>query len=177
MIRKIYKTKQFMITKKMLGLIKSKKGISPLVATVLLLFVAILLGILVMNWGRAQLEEASECTVDVGISFVELNKKPQICYSGSSSNGAITFIVENGVSTEVSSLQLRIIGTKDIYITELPDSEIDKGYSLMRTVPYDFNLFGDIRQIRLVPKIILLPNKEPLLCVEQALVIEEISPC
>ncbi|MBW2977628.1 hypothetical protein KY331_02175 [Candidatus Woesearchaeota archaeon] len=161
----------------MLCLLKSKKAVSPLVATVLLLFVAILLGILVMNWGRAQLEEASECTVDVGLSFVRLNDKPQACYSGSGTTGAVTFIIENGISTEVSSLQLRIIGTKNVYNTDLPDSHIDKGYSFMRTVPYDFNLFGDIRQIRLVPKVRLQPERDPLFCVEQALAVEEINPC
>jgi len=156
---------------------KTKKAISPLAATVLLLLVAIAIGVLVMNWGRAQLEEASECTIDVGLSFVELNKKPCVCYAGSGTNGAVTFIVENGIATEIESLQLRIIGTKNIYTTDLPDSHIDKGYSFMRTVPYDFNLFGDIRQVRLVPKIKLLPEQEPLFCVEQALSIEEVDPC
>jgi len=161
----------------MLNLFKTKKGISPLAATVLLLFVAILLGILVMNWGRAQLEEASECTIDVGLSFVELNRKPQVCYAGSGANGALTLIVENGIATEVSALQLRIIGTKNVYTTDLPDSHIEKGYSFMRTVPYDFNLFGDIRQVRLVPKVKLLPEQEPLFCIEQALTVEEVGPC
>jgi len=158
-------------------LFKTKKGVSPLTATVLLLFFAILLGILVMSWGRAQLEEASECTVDVGLSLVELNKKPQICYSGSGSNSALTFIVENGVSTDVSSLQIRIIGTKDIYNMDLPKSYMEKGYSLMKTIPYDFNLFGDIRQIRIVPKVKLRPEQDALFCVEQSLIIEKVEPC
>ena len=161
----------------MIYLIKTKKAISPLVATVMLLFVAILLGILVMNWGRAQLEEASECTLDVGLSFVRLNDKPQVCYSGSGTEGALTFIVENGISTDVSSLQLRIIGAKNVYNIDLPNSHIEKGYSFMRTVPYDFNLFGDIRQLRLVPKVRLFPEQDPLFCVEQAIDTEEISPC
>lgn len=161
----------------MIELSSSKKAVSPLIATVLLLFVAIIMGILVMNWGRAQLEEASECTIDVGMSFVELNKQAQVCYAGSGSNGAVTFIIENGIAAEVSSLQLRIIGTKNVYTTDLPESHLDKAFSLMRTVPYDFNLFGDIRQIRLVPKIRLFPEQDPLLCVEQAVVIEQINPC
>jgi hypothetical protein len=177
-LRKIYKTEWlYYLKKRMIKLLKTKKAVSPLIATVMLLFVAIVVGVLVMNWGRAQLEDASQCTINVGLSFVELNKKPQACYAGSGSEGAITFIVENGVAIDVESLQLRIIGTKNVYTTEIPDSAVEKGYSLMQTVPYDFNLFGDIRQLRLVPKVRFLPGEDALLCVEQELVIEDIQPC
>jgi flagellin-like protein len=161
----------------MLNLLQSKKAVSPLVATILLLAVAIVVGVLVMNWGRAQLEEASQCTIKVGLSFVELNQKPQICYSGSGPQGALTFIVENGAASDVESLHLRIIGTKNVYNMNIDDSYIEKGYSLMKTIPYDFTLFGNIRQIRLVPYIKILPEEEPLLCVEQSLSIEEVAPC
>lgn len=161
----------------MIGLFKIKKAVSPLVATVLLLVVAIIVGVLVMSWGRAQLEEASECTIDVGLIFVELNQEPQVCYSGGGAEGIITFIVENGARTSVEGLQLRIIGTKNIYTTDLPDSYIDRGYSLMKTIPYDFNLFGDIRQLRIVPKVRLQPGQEQIVCVEQALTIEKIGRC
>lgn len=161
----------------MIKLFQSKRAVSPLIATVMLLVVAIVVGVLVMNWGRAQLEDASQCTVNVGLSFVELNKKPQVCYAGAGSEGAVTFIVENGVAIDVESLQLRIIGTKNVYTTDLPDTAVEKGYSLMQTIPYDFNLFGDIRQLRLVPKVQFLPGEDALLCVEQALVVEDISPC
>jgi len=158
-------------------ILKSKKGVSPLIATVLLLIVAIIVGVMVMSWGRAQLEEASECTLDVGLFFVELNNVPQVCYAGSGATGTVTFIVENGVAAEVEGLQLRIIGSKSIYTTTLPESYIDKGFSLMKTVPYDFNLFGNIRQVRLVPEIRLFPNQDPLFCIEQALTIEDIGLC
>lgn len=160
-----------------MALLKSKKALSPLIATILLLVFAVGLGIIVMSWGKARVEAGSTCPVILDLNFIELNNQPQFCYSGSGANGIVTFIVENGYGADISSLQLRIIGTKQIYTVELPGSGIKKGDSLMKTSPYNFDLFGDIRQVKVTPRAVLYPGESPLSCPEQALTIENIKPC
>jgi len=154
----------------------NKRGISPLIATILLLFLAIGLGIIVMNWGRAQVEAASKCSVDIGMKIVELNNIPEICYSGKGADGYIHFIVENGPNIDVTGLQIRVVGTRNIYNTEI-NEQIKAGYSLMRDMPYDFNQFGGIRQVKISPKVILYPGESAILCPEQAIIAENIRSC
>ena len=153
-----------------------KKGISPLMATILLLVLAIGLDILVMNWGRATLEENARCSVDLGLKIIELDRQLQICVGGSGENGYIAFIVENGPIVDISELQFRAIGTKSIYMTEVPESNIPRGYPLEKTLPYNFDLFGNPQQFKLTPKIELFPGEE-ISCPEQALTIENIRRC
>ena len=155
----------------------NKKAISPLLSTILLIVLAVGIGLVVMNWGRAQLETGAKCAIDSGMKFVELNNKPQICYMGSGDSGYVSFIVENGANVKIKSIQVRIIGSKKIYSTELKDSSIRKGDALMKRVPYNFNLFGQIRQVKLTPKISFYSGDSAILCTEQALKIEKISEC
>ena len=154
----------------------NKKGISPLIATILLLLLAIGLGVVVMNWGRAQVEAASKCAINTGLKIVELNNIPEICYAGAGEKGYIHFIVENGPNIDVEALQVRVIGTEKIYNTEIKET-IKVGYSLLKDIPYDFNRFGNIRQIKISPKIVLYPGEDPILCPEQAITIGEIRSC
>ena len=132
----------------------NKKGISPLISTVILIFLAIGIGVVVMNWGRAQLEAGSKCAINTGMNIVKLNNIPQICHSGSGENGFIKFIVENGANTDISAVQLRVIGSKDIFMLEVSGSSIEKGYTLQKVVPYNFDIFGKVKQVKLTPKII-----------------------
>lgn len=153
-----------------------KRGISPLIATFLLLVMAVGLGILVMNWGRALVEEKARCSVDLELKLVELNKQPQMCVGGSGEYGYVTFIVENGYIADIKKLQFRAIGTKSIYTMDLPDSDIGKGSSLEKTIPYNFGLFGYPKQFKITPKVELFPGEE-ISCPEQAIVIEDIRKC
>ncbi|MBW2966354.1 hypothetical protein KY342_04590 [Candidatus Woesearchaeota archaeon] len=158
-------------------LLKSRKAISPLLATILLVVLATSLGVIAMSWGRAQLEDASYCPITIGLKIIELNQQPQICHAGSGENGVITFIVENGPNVDVSSLNFRVIGSKDVYTVELIRSSIKKGYPLLKNVPYNYDLFGDIRQIKITPRIVLFPGENPILCPKQALIVEDIKEC
>ena len=154
----------------------TKKGISPLVSTLILIILAIVIGIIVMNWGRAQLEAGAKCSIETNLKIVELNNAPQICYSATE-KGFIKFIVENGANINIDSLQLRTIGTKDIYTTEVPQSKIEKGYTLQKIIPYSTEVFGKIKQIRLTPKIIVFAGEPSVLCPEQAQIVENIKEC
>ena len=157
---------------KMIG----KRGVSPMVATFLLLALAIGLGVLVMNWGRASLEESARCSVEIGMNVIMLNQQPQVCVGGSGEHGYVTFILENGAIIDIEKLQIRAIGSKKIYTRDVPESDIERGNALQKTMPYNFDLFGEPKQIKFTPKIELFSG-ELISCPEQAIIIEEIRRC
>ena len=66
-----------------------KKGVSPLIATVLLIAFAVALGAVVMNWGQSFTKQTIDntettqkttmgCSFDVSIKEVEINGEPQL---------------------------------------------------------------------------------------------------
>ena len=154
----------------------NKKGISPIIATVVLLVIAIGLGVIAMNWGRAYLETSSTCAVNTDMDIVKINEIPQVCYV-SGENGYIRFLVENGVNIDIEKLQLRAIGTKQVYTTEVENSTMPLGGSFLGIIPYNSFLFGDIKQIKLTPEIELYENQPAVICHEQGLIIENIGQC
>jgi len=153
-----------------------KRGISPLVATFLLLALAVGLGVLVMNWGRASLEESARCSVDLDMKLIELEQQPQICVGGSGERGYVTFMIENGPIVDITELQFRAIGTKSIYMSDLPESKMPRSYPLEKTIPYNYEIFGMPQQIKITPKIELFPG-EKIACPEQAIIVEDIRQC
>ena len=155
---------------------KNKRGLSPLVATIILILFAVVLGVIILNWGRAQVVKAAKCPVDSGMKIVSLNGRPQLCYAGSGDTGYIEFYLENGVTVDIAGILLRVIGEKDLYQREL-HTVIERGYTIKEVVPYNFNLFGKIKQIKMIPKIDTYPGEPPLICQEQALTISNIRVC
>ncbi|RLE42494.1 hypothetical protein DRJ19_04035 [Candidatus Woesearchaeota archaeon] len=152
----------------------NKKGISALLATLLLLGVAVGLGVLVMNWGRAIIEGNAQCSVKSGLKIIELNGKPQICYS-KGVNGFIRVMVENGPNIDIEGLIFRVIGTKNVYTTEVP-TKIKRGHALMPIVPYDHDQFGDIIEVKITPRIKVYGD-ETAICPEQAIVVTSLEEC
>jgi len=160
-----------------MDILKNKRGLSPLVSTFLLTGAAILIGIIIMNFGRAALEETAKCSLDTEIKIVSLNNEAQVCYAGYGQNGVIHFIVENGPATDISKLHFRVIGDKGVLTKELEDSKVDIGGSIIKDIPYDFDEFGNIKQVKISPFVVLYPDEPALLCAEQGVVLENIKPC
>ncbi len=151
----------------------NKRGLSPILATIMLIFAAIVVGVAVMNWGRAQIEEGAKCTVDSELKFIEVNRIPQVCYS---KTGFVFFLVENGPSADIVRLQLRLVGTgSKLFLSDITGTEIPANYALAKNVTYDHRSYGDVRQLRLTPRLRVF-NQEQF-CPEQALTIENLPLC
>ena len=151
----------------------NKRGIAPLLATVLLIFLATGIGVVVMNVGRAQIEEAAQCAVDVQLKIVALNEKEQICFDRQ--NNQIFFIAETGPQIDIDGLRMRVIGQDAILVQGIEESRIERSGTLLKYVQYDLNRYGEIRQVRLIPVITLY--EEEITCPEQALILEDIRDC
>ncbi|MCK4588904.1 MAG: hypothetical protein KAT77_00545 [Nanoarchaeota archaeon] len=149
-----------------------KRGIAPLVATIFLIVLAVALGVVVMNFGRAQIEEAAQCPVSIGLNFVELNNQKQICQD--KAGNQIYFIIENGNNIEIESIRIRAIGSNAVLVTDVHD-KIEKLGTLLKYIDFEYSKYGDVKQIKLTPKVSLYGQEE--FCEEQSIVLENVREC
>jgi flagellin-like protein len=159
----------------------NKKGISPLIATLLLIMFAIALGTVVMNWGKAYIEDKAEfvgsyaATGDcsgVGFSIVTISGELQLCYDANTKS--IEFILENGAGEDIENMQARVIGSAGIFTEE---NILPQPLKKTHTIKLSFTPgnIGDIKQFKLTPLIKL--NGDSLFCQSQALVQEIVRQC
>jgi len=149
-----------------------KRGIAPLIATVLLIVLAIGLGVVVMNFGRAQIENSARCSVNIGFGLLSLNNQPQVCLD--KADNQIYFVVENGGNIEIEGIRLRAIGSEAVLVTDLND-RLEKLGTLMKYTNYEYSQYGDVSQFKLTPLVSLYGQKE--YCNEQSIIIENVREC
>ena len=151
----------------------NNRGVSPVVATLLLISFAVALGIGIMTLGRAQVEQEAQCAIDVNLKLATINDSSQICYN--SEEKIIQFTIENGDNIKVQGLVVNVIGTEKAETFEINDAVIEKTGSYVGIIPYDNEVAGEIRQIKITPGVNLFD--EELICTEKSLTLEEIELC
>ncbi|MEK6837920.1 MAG: archaellin/type IV pilin N-terminal domain-containing protein, partial [Nanoarchaeota archaeon] len=144
---------------------RNKKGVSPLIATVLLIAFAVALGAVVMNWGRGfvqqQTSEAEKttqtklgCSLKVNIKVAEIDGVPQVCYGGGGSTGYLELRLNNEDETnDIKGLSISIGGETGIYNNDTINTTIPVGLSGYLNMSYSFASYGKVRNLRVIPKI------------------------
>ena len=150
-----------------------KKGITPLMATFLLISFAVAIGVVVMNFGRAQVEQQAECAIDINLKFSKISNQDQICYDASKKD--ITFTIENGINIKVDGLILNTIGSQKADSLELNDAKIGKAGVYLGHMKYDKAVSGDMKQLKITPKVTMYDQEQ--ICTEKALVVENLRAC
>jgi flagellin-like protein len=150
-----------------------KRGIAPLVATLLLISFAVSLGVVIMNFGRAQVELEAECAIDINLKLSEIGGEKQICYDAAKKDISLT--LENGVNIKVEGLIANIIGSQKAESFELNDAKIGKAGTYLGHVTYDSAVSGEIRQVKITPKVILYDEEQ--ICIEKSLIAENVKVC
>lgn len=173
-------------------ILRYRKAVSPLIATVLLIAFAVALGAVVMNWGRGYVEDTANiarersdtevtCASEVDINIVDIDGVPQICYNTSdpvADNNTIYFIVENKQSRTVEKIQARLIGddTRVPYTIDLGDgSNLTMNAAKMLNFTYDNTVYGDPIQLKLTPYIKV--GGSEVACPSSAEIETNIKPC
>ena len=156
----------------------SKKGVSPLIATVLLIAFAVALGSVVMNWGlNLNLGKSSDKCRNMEIKIRSIDVA-EVCFGGFGTNGYINFIIDNTGSVDVSGLAIWIIGDKGTRLFDL-DNILLKKNSLYdkkdKEITYDFTKFGNIKQVQFIPKI--KSEQITSICPRNAVIAEKIGVC
>ena len=139
-------------------------------ATFLLISFAVAVGVVIMNLGRAQVDEKAQCAVDIGMKLSSIGGVEQLCYDRNSKT--LTFTVENGVNIKIMGLIVNIIDEQKAESFEL-DAEIIKAGNYLGNVRYD--ALGTLKQVKISPKVLL--HDEEQICAEQAIVVENIRSC
>lgn len=150
-----------------------KEGVTPLMITLLLLSLAVAVGVVIMNFGRAQIEEKAQCAIDIGLHFVSIGGQEQFCYD--TGKKALSFTVENGVNIKVEGLIINVIGGEKAETFELNDAKMSKAGTYVGKVAFDSVAGGQIRQMKITPKVVLYDTEQ--ICGEQALVVESVRNC
>ena len=151
----------------------NKRGIAPLIATLLLISFAVSLGVVIMNFGRAQVELQAECPINIGLKFAVIGGENQLCYSAGKKD--LSFTIENGANIDVTGLIVSIIGTQKAETFELNNINLKKAGTYIGHVNYDSAVAGDMRQIKISPKIVLYDEEQ--ICTEKALIAEKVVSC
>jgi flagellin-like protein len=151
----------------------NKRGIAPLVATLLLISFAVALGVVIMSFGRAQVELEAQCPINIGMKLSEISGEEQLCYD--SAKKELIFTIENGVNIKVDGLVFNIIGSIQAESYELNDAKMGKAGNYLGQISYNVETSGKIRQIKVSPKINLYEEEQ--ICVDKALIIEEVRDC
>jgi len=133
----------------------SKRGVSPLIATILLIAFAVALGSVIMNWGL----NLSNQDADDPCQRVRMELKPMTnadaCYGSIGSQGYINFVLENTGTTDISGISIWLTGQKKTELIDLAIS-IPRKTSFERfnkETTFDFETVGNVNQVQFIPKI------------------------
>lgn len=156
----------------------NKRGVSPLIATVLLISFAVALGSVVLNWGR-NLDISNPADICSGVSMKIRNIGGfETCYSGSGQNMYLQFILDNSGSTNVDGLAIWIIGEKGTKLIDNDETAINSGQLLEikdRKIMYDSNNYGRIKQVQFIPKVKTKDSIE--ICSRNSVKTDKIGAC
>ncbi len=155
----------------------SKKGVSPLIATILLIAFAVALGSVIMNWGlNLNLGKPADKCGSIAIKLRNVDNF-EACYGGSGKDGYINFILDNVGSVDINGFTILIVGEKGTRLFEMQKT-IKKGALLdekEKEVGYDFTMYGNIKQVQFIPKIII--NQETNVCAKNSAEASKIGIC
>lgn len=112
-------------------MLSSRKAMSPLIATVLLIAFAVALGAMIMNWGTGGVVD-SPVDIDAVCSDVTVQNNGIICYA----DGKLSFSVKNSGTSRIDGIRLK--SATDIGNLELDvkDSSLISGEALTRDLPF-----------------------------------------
>lgn len=159
----------------------SKQGISPLIATVLLVAFSVGLGAIVMSWGEQYVEqkadfvqgvkEAVTACDEATFTILQLGETQQICYKEST----IETTLDNGPEVDIYDFSARIISAGGTYTAETTIKDtLKKLHAAKIIIPYP-KVIGPPKQVKIVPKI--KSGNDIILCKNKNVVAENIQAC
>jgi flagellin-like protein len=168
-------------------IMKCKKGVSPLVATILLIAFAVALGAVVMSYGSAYYSdrEVSAAAVSspndacdaISLSVYRIADKEQICYGGTGAAGFVNFMLDNQGNGDIDELQVSIIGEKGTQENRIAQL-IGKGQlydKRDKTAKYNFDANGVIYQVQVRPYIKVQGQMQ--VCINKQITVANIQGC
>jgi len=155
--------------------LSSKRGVSPLIATVLLIAFAVSLGAVVMNWTSASLSsseesfsgENSDICKDISIKILDSDG---LCLDRN--NNKIILNIENG-PIEINGIRLSYLANNGEYIDK--KQQIPAGVIGHIEFNYDPILKGELKTIKIIPFTTI--GSERIQCIDKSISKNLIKDC
>lgn len=156
----------------------NKRGVTPLIATLLLISFSVGLGAIVMSWGEHYIEEKAEFITavqtmpatcnPVSLSLITLKGSRQLCVAPLTRT--VRAFIENGADIVVDNLKARVVGSDGIDETDKVLAEpLSKAASV--TATFTYKNVGRVKQVKLIPYLNL--NGKQTYCEKQSILVEE----
>lgn len=142
----------------------SKKGVSPLIATILLIAFAVALGAVVMQLGAGLASD--ECSSDL-----QLSVKGFPCVDGNK----VKLSLKNSGNSNIDGVNVWIYGANEGIKTKNIDELIPTSGTFNIDIEYDKSIYGEVSQIDIIPK--YKKDSELLSCDNAKIEIDQISKC
>lgn len=151
---------------------RAKKGMSPLIATVLLIAFAVALGAMIMNW-TSDFEPppvgSDDPCYDVSIELNQVFGKEIFCYE----NDMIRFNIVNSGQKPIEGIQVRTVNENLQQVQQdLEASSLKVGESLEKEI--DFDKSGKVH-VELVPR--MHAEEGAHYCINKRIVKDVLSEC
>jgi hypothetical protein len=171
----------------MVSWMSTKKGVAPLVATLLLITFAIGLGTVIMSWGstvnmlsKSQEERLREaeirCDRLVSVNFFN-DSSSAMCYSSRRKN--VRFDILNNGTFRVVGINLLMFGDKNSESTTFDIDDVNLDPSGVRSIvqPYEYGRLGPIIQLEVIPKIVVRDEDTLFKCTGKRIIALSIPEC
>jgi len=152
-----------------MNIINNKKGVSPVISTILLIAFAAALGMVVMSWGKSY-EGYSIITdvrcEDTSLKVVTIRNDPLICHDNKSQ---IFITLQNNGEMDISGIKITMLGKDGITSRNIDKFIKVADIFVMKT---DYSSIGQLQKVIIVPEI-----DENKLCVINDIELDEIKLC
>ncbi|MBW2966863.1 hypothetical protein KY362_00085 [Candidatus Woesearchaeota archaeon] len=168
----------------------SKKGLSPLIAAVLLIVVVVGIGAVVTGIVRNYVtenkqtitEKASDmkCGVEVSINVPTVGDELRICHDGST---YVAFTLENSGSATIDDLQVKFFGTGGFSANDTAGTDTTlfgaDGMDAGETIAFNtsYSGIGTLEQVRIVPRVKVVGRSDKAYCTDAALTFTDFVTC
>jgi flagellin-like protein len=165
-----------------------KKGISPIIASVLLIVVVLGIGTVVtgiarnyVTTGKQEIEKAKAdvmCSTDLELEVPEVNDEYKVCKVTTGSPYLLNITVTNTGTVRVDDIQVKVFGDNGFVANDsvLPDG-LARGATVAISVEYDETDIGNLQQINIVPRMKKAGQIEKLYCLSSQIVLADLQEC
>ena len=165
-------------------LLSGKKGVSPLIATVLLIAFAVALGAVVMNWGRGYVEDTAEfasktssrevqCSTEIDLEIIKIGGKKQVCVDNGTNT--VNFTIQNSGSVEVKGIRIQAIGNTSSIASLVMNESFETAVPKRKYMNYSYTGNGSVSQVRFTPLIEV--DEAKVWCAQNVLKVEDVTIC
>jgi len=165
----------------------SKRGLSPLIAAVLLIVVVVGIGAVVTGIVRNYVtenkqtitEKASDmkCGVEVMINVPTVGDEFRICRNETGTPDYLNFTLENTGSATIDELQVKFFGASGFSANDeaLGGVAFDAGDTRSFTVEYNTTTIGAFQQVKIVPRVKVVGRSAKAFCTDAGLTFTDVQ--